>query len=118
MTTLVSLIQEGASIDAIAQHVDGLSEAQRIEQMNACGAKPQAKLGKPLLDEKSKRSISLVKATRLSFTQDEYLPVFNFFRDFGVLCGQKLLATTKHVEIYGSAILTEDGDNGELALIM
>ena len=120
MTTLVSLIQEGASIDAIAQHVDGLEEAQRIEQMYACGAKPQAKLWEAAAGRDIKTTDFVNESDKtVIYAGRNTLPVFNYFQkrfwrpsDGSEVVGYNHQSMSKFTG--PGYFVTEDGDNGEL----
>jgi hypothetical protein len=120
MSNFCKLIEDGAKVSDIGDHLDALDEAERIEQVRACGAKLQAKLweaaegqavtAQDFVEEPDKTIIYAGRNT---------LPAFNFFQkrfwrpaDGGDIVGYNHQSMSK---ITGPGyFVTEDGDNGEL----
>jgi len=120
MTNFCKLIEDGVALEKIGEHLDSLSEAQRIEEVRACGSKLQSKLwdaaeGATVLavDFVGEADKTVIYAGRNT------LPAFSFFQkrfwrpsDGSDIVGYNHQSMSKFTG--PGYFVTEDGDNGEL----
>lgn len=120
MSSFVELISSGASIEDIGAHLDGLDEANRIDEIRACGAKLQAKLWKAAAG-KNVSPADFVPETEQTviYAGKNTLPVFSFFQkrfwrpeSGGDIVGYNHQSMAKFTG--PGYFITELGDNGEL----